>query len=207
MCKKVFSMIVALALLQLLRIGVKGLVFQVLDRTIWTDEFVSSLYMLAATGMFLAAARKRRIKLHLFPATFSCGYKIGTMAVLAFFAATPVITQSVSPAGLVSLVYHAVITVVFEEVLFRGFVYQAVKKEWAAWSLSTFLFGVWHLGYVNTVLWRTSQFFPQADLVQIMFWKVMTGLAIGALLGLFRWKSGNVYSAMLVHMFINTLGR
>lgn len=73
--------------------------------------------------------------------------------------------------------------------------------------MSTLLFGIWHLGYVDTVLWRTSLFFPDANLVQIMFWKVMTGLAIGALLGLFRWKSENVYSAMLVHMFINTLGR
>lgn len=167
MYKKVLSITVGLLLLQLLRMGAKGLVFQVLERTIWTDEFVSSLYMLAATGMFLAAARKRRIKLHLFPATFSCGYKIGTMAVLAFFAATPIITQSVSPAGLVSLVYHAVITVVFEEVLFRGFVYQAVKRNglhgacprsflgYGTWAMLTPCFGGHH-SFFRRRIWFKS---------------------------------------------------
>lgn len=209
MYKKVLSITVRLLLLQLLRMGAKGLVFQVLKRTIWTDEIVSCLFMLVFAVLIFTAARKKHIDLHLFPETFSLKYKISTAAVLVFWAITPVITRSFSPADLLSLVYHTIITVAFEEILFRGFVYQAIsqgEKERTAWGLSTLLFGIWHLGYVDTVLWRTSLFFPNANLVQIMFWKVVTGLVIGALLGLFRYKSGNVYTAMLVHTFINTFG-
>lgn len=58
MYKKVLSITVGLLLLQLLRMGAKGLVFQVLERTIWTDEIVSCLFMLVFAVLILTAVRK-----------------------------------------------------------------------------------------------------------------------------------------------------
>lgn len=43
-------------------------------------------------------------------------------------------------------------------------------------------------------------------IVNIMFWKVITGMIIGIVLGFFRYRNKNVYSSMLVHTFINTFG-
>lgn len=42
--------------------------------------------------------------------------------------------------------------------------------------------------------------------MNILFWKVVTGMAIGAILGFFRYRNKNIYSSVLVHTFINTFG-
>ena len=81
-----------------------------------------------------------------------------------------------------------------------------MKNDFIAYISSTILFGVWHLGYLDTVIWRTSLFTPDADIVNILFWKVVTGMAIGAILGFFRYRNKNIYSSVLVHTFINTFG-
>lgn len=110
---------------------------------------------------------------------------------------------------LASLFYGAVVTVVFEEVLFRGWVWQklaSLGKDPVPWLGSSLLFGLWHLGYADTVLWRSSLFFPQADLGEILFWKVVTGLVLGLVFGLVRRRCGSVYGSALVHLAINTFG-
>lgn len=209
MIKKFFSIVTILVFLQFLRIIFKSLIFGVLDRTILMDVIISSIYMLIFIGLFVAIIKRRKIELQIFPVNFSAKYEIFTVAVLAFIIVTPVITRNYSLTNIISLLYGAVITVVFEEILFRGFVYAAIKQkknDLTAFMLSTILFGIWHLGYIDTIIWRTSLFFPNSDISQIMFWKVVTGLSIGALLGFCRYKSKNVYMAILVHTLINTFG-
>lgn len=75
---------------------------------------------------------------------------------------------------------NALVTVIFEEVIFRGFVYEnTCKNEKYKYIVSSILFGIWHLGYIDTVLYRTSIFNPNADILKIMFWKVITGMILG----------------------------
>ncbi len=81
-----------------------------------------------------------------------------------------------------------------------------MKNDLIAYIVSTILFEVWHLGYIDTIIWRTSLFSPDANIANIMFWKIITGMIIGVILGFFRYKNKNVYSSMLVHTFINTFG-
>lgn len=108
------------------------------------------------------------------------------------------------------LLYSCVITVIFEEIIFRGFVWQEltlIKNENFAYLVSTILFGIWHLGYIDTVVWRTSLSTINQNIVQIMFWKVIVGLCFGLVLGFVRKKTHNVYSSILLHSFLNSLGR
>ena len=119
--------------------------------------------MLAETGLLAAAARREKGAWTVFPAAFTRKYQLGTAAVLGFFLVTLGVTGVDTPARLLSLVYNAVVTVVFEELLFRGFFYRVLsreKNEKAALFLSALLFGLWHLGYADTVLWRAALFFP-----------------------------------------------
>ena len=56
------------------------------------------------------------------------------------------------------------------------------------------------------MLWRASLFFPGSDVVNILFWKVVTGLCLGVLFGLLRWKYKNAYAPALLHLAVNAFG-
>lgn len=43
-------------------------------------------------------------------------------------------------------------------------------------------------------------------MVNILFWKVVTGLCLGVLFGLLRWKYKNAYAPALLHLAVNAFG-
>lgn len=143
------------------------------------------------------------------PEKFNIKYKAFTVLMLLFLIITPVITKNYKLFSILSLLYNGIITVIFEELIFRGYIskeIESITSNLFAYIFSSILFGVWHLGYVDTVIWRTSMFNPDANIFIIMFWKILTGLIIGLLLGFFRYKNKNVYSSVLIHSFINIIG-
>lgn len=206
--RKLVLIIAGLCALQLLRIGLVQLVFLLITRTLVSDVIFDIAFMTVLSGGIILAARIKNFKLAVWPAKFSEFYIITTLITAAIFISTPFITSSFNLYGILSLLYGAAITPIYEELIFRGFIWQIIhiKSEKSAYIVSTLLFAVWHLGYIDTVIWRTSLFFPDANIPEIMFWKVITGLIIGALLGAARYKLKNVYSSMLLHCVINTVG-
>lgn len=105
------------------------------------------------------------------------------------------------------MIYGAFITVIFEEILFRGLVYEEISNNKTyKFLLSTLMFGFWHLGYIDTIIFRTSLFNPTADIFNIMVWKVITGLILGLIFGFLKYKTDNAYSSMLARMLVNAIG-
>ena len=207
--KKILFIIIFLTLLQVGRIVFKNLVFVNFDRDLLSDVIVSTVYMIIVICIAIIILRKKNINLNFFPKKFNMKYKLFTIFVLLFFIVTPIITKNYELYNILSLVYNAIITVIFEELIFRGLIFKeigSIKNDLIAYIVSTILFGIWHLGYIDTIIWRTSLFSPDANIPNIMFWKVITGIIIGVILGFFRYKNKNVYSSMLVHTFINTFG-
>ena len=207
--KKILFIILFLTLLQVGRIVFKNLIFDIFDRNLLSDVIVSMVYMIIVICISSIILRKKNINLNFFPKKFNMKYKLFTIFVLLFFIVTPIITKNYELYNILSLVYNAIITVIFEELIFRGLIFKEIssmKNDLIAYIVSTILFGIWHLGYIDTIIWRTSLFSPDANIANIMFWKVITGIIIGVILGFFRYKNKNVYSSMLVHTFINTFG-
>lgn len=209
MTRKLIVLISLLFVLQLSRAIFKIVIFQFTERTILGDTITSIVFMVAATIAVAVIARKKNIEIRLFPELFSKGYIALTIVVLGFLASTLLIMVGNSSLNVVVFAYNTVITVIYEEVLFRGLIYGYVEQHHGklyALIASASLFGLWHVGYVDTVIWRTSMFFPSADIFQIMFWKAITGLFLGILLGIIRSKCNNVYPSMMVHAAINGFG-
>ncbi len=207
--KKIVFIILSLILLQIGRIAFKNLIFSFVDRTLLSDVIVSMIYMILIISLIIVVIKKKKIDINIFPEKFNIKYKVFTILVLLFFIVTPIITMNYDLYNILSLVYNAIITVIFEEIIFRGFIFKEIslmKNELTAYIISTILFGLWHLGYIDTIIWRTSLFSPEANIANIMFWKAITGMIIGIVLGFFRYKNRNVYSSMLIHTFINTFG-
>lgn len=207
--KKMVFIILSLILLQIGRIAFKNLIFIFVDRTLLSDVIVSMIYMILIISLIIVVIKKKKIDINIFPKRFNIKYKIFTILVLLFFIVTPIITMNYDLYNILPLIYNALITVIFEELIFRGIIFKEIglmKNDQSAYIISTILFGIWHLGYIDTIIWRTSLFSPDANIANIMFWKVITGMIIGVVLGFFRYKNKNVYSSMLVHTFINTFG-
>jgi membrane protease YdiL (CAAX protease family) len=75
------------------------------------------------------------------------------------------------------------------------------------WLLTTALFGLWHVGYVDHLLRVLPLHSETASLGVVLIWKVIIGGAVGFLAGWVRWRSGQVYGALLVHGLWNLFGR
>lgn len=207
--RKILFSILILASLQVGRIAFKSTIFAFVDRTLLSDVIASIIYMTAIICIAIGLIKKKKIDIDIFPKKWTVKYKIFTIFILLFLVVTPIVTKSYQLFNILSLVYNAVITVVYEEIIFRGFIFKEislVKNDFVAYMTSTFLFGIWHLGYIDTIIWRTSLFATEANIASIMFWKVITGILIGLVLGFLRYKNKNVYSSILAHTFINAFG-
>lgn len=207
--KNIFKISIVLFFLQLARVLFKSAVFSFIDRTLTADVIINCIFTSGALIICLAFFKARNLKIGFLPENFNLKYKACTALLLIFIITTPIITKNISFYAILSLIYNAILTVLYEEIIFRGYVYSkisSIKNEKYACLCSSILFGVWHLGYIDTILWRTSMFSPDADIPSIMFWKTLTGLIIGFILVFFRYKNKNVYSSVLVHSFINAFG-
>lgn len=195
-----------LAGLQALRFGLKSLMFLVVERTHFTDRVASMIAMLLLTGLILALAKARKIELSVFPKRFGPAYVVLTALTAALLIATPLMTRDVSGEAVTLLVYAGVVTPVFEELIFRGYVWNRLnallKREWLTYAVSVLLFALWHFGYADALAFRVK-----AGLGVAMLWKAFTGLCFGVVLGALRLKAKNCYATMLLHGALNIFGR
>ena len=201
----VASVIVGLAVLQGLLYAGKHLVFLIVARTDFTDQMASMGVMVVLAGLVVGLARLRRWPLSVLPVRFSRWYVVATVITAALLIATPANYTGGWPAVL-GLVYGSIVTPVYEELVFRGLVWNRLAtvftKPWIVYAWSVVLFGVWHLGYVDSVAYRV-----EVGLMPIMAWKAVTGVAYGLVLGALRLKTKNCYSTMLLHGVLNLFGR
>ena len=201
---------VSLAAIQLLRFGFGRLCYLFVTREAQTDHIINGIFFILALVVMLVALRKRNIHIHMLPdlskTWAKVGYAIATVITLLLMVLGMLLTGQANAEAIMILIYGTIFTPLFEEVLFRGIVWNRLEEtdlpQWAIFITVTILFGLWHLGYVDSIAWRID-----GNLLWAMTMKVIVGLAVGVLTGLARWKSKSVYPAILAHAIWNTFGR
>ena len=118
------------------------------------------------------------------------------------------------PGVFVSNIYSALFIPAFEELLFRGFGWGYIRGglsgKYAGWVTGvciTVLFGVWHLGYVDSVLRAVGSHSNPPFLSMVLFFKVLVGITVGIMTGLARARTGRVFAPFLLHAIWNIFGR
>jgi len=197
--------IVLLVFLQLLLFGIKQCLFIFFKRNDYSDSIASMFAMIVITVLFIIFTRKQNVSLSIFPDKFSGFYILVTIVVTFLFIATP----SNFTGGLqaiILLVYSSIVTPIFEELIFRGYVWNKLNtifsKELKTYIVSTVLFALWHIGYISSIAFRVEN-----GLANAMLWKVITGLCFGIILGAVRLKTKNSYLTILLHGTLNIFGR
>lgn len=199
----IVGVIIAIILLQL---GIKRIVFLFVERTLFSDRVASSIAMIILCVVIVIVSSRLKVALTVFPQCFGAPYVIATAIAALLLVSTPLITGDFGIGAIVELLYGCVLTPIFEELIFRGYVWNKLKtvfsNEFTTYIVTTVLFALWHLGGVDSIALRV-----QTGLAQVMFWKVITGLCFGVVLGLVRIKTKNTYSTMLLHGVMNLFGR
>ena len=203
--KTIGFMILVLLLLSLSLFVIKRIIFFFVARTDFSDYMASMVSMIILTSIILRLSRKAEINLSIFPDKFTVSYiSVSIISVVLFIASPSNYKDGIEPILL--LVYSSIVTPIFEELIFRGYIWnelnQIFTSEWKTYIITTILFALWHLGYISSIAFRVEY-----DLLNVMIWKVITGLCFGIVLGAVRLKTKNCYSTMILHGVMNLFGR
>lgn len=203
--KTIGFMILVLLLLSLSLFVIKRIIFFFVARTDFSDYMASMVSMIILTSIILRLSRKAEINLSIFPDKFTVSYiSVSIISVVLFIASPSNYKGGIEPILL--LVYSSIVTPIFEELIFRGYIWnelnQIFTSEWKTYIVTTILFALWHLGYISSIAFRVED-----DLLNVMIWKVITGLCFGIVLGAVRLKTKNCYSTMILHGVMNLFGR
>ena len=203
--KTIGFMILVLLLLSLSLFVIKRIIFFFVARTDFSDYMASMVSMIILTSIILRLSRKAEINLSIFPDKFTVSYiSVSIISVVLFIASPSNYKGGIEPILL--LVYSSIVTPIFEELIFRGYIWnklnQIFTSEWKTYIITTILFALWHLGYISSIAFRVED-----DLLNVMIWKVITGLCFGIVLGAVRLKTKNCYSTMILHGVMNLFGR
>lgn len=195
-----------MVVLQLLRMGLKSLFFVFVERTNFTDRVASLVAMALLSAVVVLYARARKLPLSVFPKRFGAWYIVASALTLTLLVLTPILTKDDSFTAIVLLIYSGVVTPVFEELIFRGLLWNrlndALPKAWMTYAVTALLFALWHFGYVDALAFRVHE-----GLGTAMLWKAVIGLGYGVALGALRLGTKNCYSTMLLHGALNIFGR
>ena len=199
------SIVLILSLSGLFRFASKQVIFLFVQQTNFTDRMASMAAMLILTGILFGLSKKKRTRLSVFPERFTWPYIWATVLFTVLLIASP----SNYRGGMESvflLAYSCIVTPIFEEVLFRGYIWNKLngiwENKWATYLTTSILFGLWHLAYIDSIAFRVED-----GLLSVMVWKVVTGLCFGIVLGAVRIKTKNCYTAILLHGVMNLFGR
>ena len=203
---KAFGSIVLLLFISgLFRFVIKQVIFLFVERTNITDRMASMTAMLILTVFLSGLSKKTKTRLSVFPDQFTVPYIEATVLFAGLLIASPSNERGgMEPVFL--LAYSCIVTPVFEELLFRGCIWNQLSgilgKKWATYLTTTILFGLWHLVYIDSIAFRAED-----GLLSVMVWKVVTGLCFGIVLGAVRMKTKNCYASILLHGAMNLFGR
>jgi len=209
---KVIAFLIAI---QGIRMLLSQIFFSLAGKSSENSDLINVLLMVIFAIIILIISYKKKINLSIFPNAQTKGQKIGYVvaSIIVFILA---ITSLMFNGGfsfyfLIPFLLSIVVTPIFEEILFRGYVWNKLKScyknEFTVYIISTLLFALWHIGYVDIIWFKTTLLTGNMDMVSIMFMKVITGLCFEIILGFVRYKFKNCYSTMLLHSFMNIFGR
>ena len=135
-----------------------------------------------------------------------CGFLLLSLIISSYF-----VMKDIKYFALITNIHFGLITPVYEELLFRGYGWEKLKKEnysqFKICIITTLLFAIFHIGYYFQISYAT-QFHPDApSLLSIMFQKVIYAAILGFIMGLIKWKSNRVFGSIIVHAILNIIGK
>ena len=134
-------------------------------------------------------------------------YAMVTGCIVMLIFTSPYFSDNPSTLRLITLLYSAVMIPIYEEIIFRSYIWNVLKNdnidELKIYFITTALFSLYYTGYIDTIIMNGGFI----NITWTVFIKCSMMLSYGLFIGFFRYKIKNSYSCMLIHSFINIFGR
>lgn len=203
--KTICFIIVWLLLIQMLFLGIKQIVFCFIDETLYTRSMTTMISMIMVFPFILLYCLRNKLTMSAFPTRFGASYIVITVTAVIFYTITLFFVNEFSIKSLLMLLYGSIITPVFEELLFRGLIWNKIngcfEKEYETFLIVTILFGLWHIGYAVGIY-----FWNDGNLLNCIIMKVMMGMVFGLITGALRYKTKSCCLGIIVHGILNAFG-
>ena len=206
----IIKIIVLLMGLQIIRILLKQGAFLFFSYNKINDVIISIIIIFILTLFIIYKSKKDRITLDIFSymknKESKIYYLIVTGAILLLIFTSPFFLTNPSIDTFLPLIYTSVMIPVYEEIIFRSYIWNTFKKEnmneIKIYFLTTILFSIYHIGYIDIIIMNNGF----NNMALIIFIKFSSMLSYGIFIGFFKYKIKNSYSCMLIHSFINIFG-
>jgi len=178
-------------------------------------RLISSVSQIIVFVLFIVSLKPSADELGVFWADIrkpaKIAYLVGGSAVLLLVISSYFIMNGIKNFALATNIHFGLTTPVFEEVIFRGYCWDQLRKNnfsnRATCIITSVIFGIFHLGYYFQIEYAT-RFHPEAPpMAQIMLTKILFGTVLGFMMGLIRWKSKKVFGPIIIHAILNIVGR
>lgn len=190
----VFLMII----LQSVRILAEWLLNPIFPETVFAERMITMLIMIVLSGVVVMYTQIRKTELSIFPKHFGKSYIAASCLSAILLISTPS-NFTGGYQAIMLLVYGSIVTPVYEELIFRGYLWNRFKailsNEVFVFLWSVILFTVWHIGYMVPQIVSGN--------INAVLWKLVAGLGYGTVLGIVRLKTKNCYATMLLHGVLN----
>ena len=167
--------------------------------TRFNKRMINMLMMIILTIILICYAKIRKQELSFFPRKISKRYIIATCVTTVLFIIAP--SNYVKGfTSVMNIIYGSIITPVYEELLFRGYIWNRFSKVMTskihicAWNIA--LFTIWHLFYIIPDMISGNW-----DVLQLL--KLAAGLGYGTVLGFIRLRTENCWATILAHGIMN----
>lgn len=121
------------------------------------------------------------------------------------------------PGLLLENARNALMFPIFEEPLFRGWVWSRLETTMKplngkytgllTWLVSSALFSLWHLGYFDVYLLVAFARNPTLNVPFFVLMKLSVTLVIGLMVGFLRWRTRRAFGSLVLHALINVFGK
>lgn len=205
------KIILLLIILQGVRIIGKQISFAFITKNSLNEILISMGIMIILTIYIIYKGKRENISLNIFSfmktKESKIYYLLVTLALLLLIVTSPLLQREVSIYTLIPLVYGIIIIPIYEEILFRSYIWGVLQKEheseFKVYLLTTVYFALWQAGYIDTIIMRQGF----NHIIFITFIRCSLMLSYGLFIGFFRYKIKNTYSSILIHGFINIFRR
>jgi uncharacterized protein len=203
--KYILKVIYLLVVIQLLRVALKNICFLFIVPTTLANNSFNALFMIFTTLFILRVMKNYGYNKSLKIKDYK-SYLIISAIIVLIGGLSLLIKKSFAFEGIINLLYYIIVIPIFEEILFRGYLWDRAlriyKNETNTLIVTTLLFALWNIGYVDTYLIQ-SILTNSSFTFSLILWKVLISLGVGGLAGIIRIKMKNCYGSMLTHSLLN----
>ncbi len=209
-CAALFKVIVLVTLAQAARATLTIICTNLLSDVGIPQPVIGLLSVGAVASVLYALARMKGVPLSVLPKITNSKdrvlYILASGIVVVAVLAVPFFTRDLSLNTLLSLAYSAIVLPVFEEVLFRGYVWNRLKPcfkvELTVCMVTSVIYAVWNLGYIDIAL-SISNGATAAGVAMLLISHAVLGLVFGLIMGIARLLSKNCYPSILLHIILS----